>query len=134
MPRDGTAPCLGERATGMARSVLTEILQMLEVLSESGRAGSIDLRSLPLSEADRAELEQALGHGEVQANMDLAGDSEVWETTYPGVWWIRHKGAGGKIATEVISVCRIPEILKTHPIDIEAAAARLKQELETTHV
>ena len=134
MPRDSAAPCLSERATGMALSVLTEIHQMLESLAESGRKGSIDLRSLPLSDTDRAELEQALGRGEVQATMDLAGDSEVWETTYPGVWWIRHKGAGGKIATEVISVCRIPEILKTHPVDIEAAAARLKQELETTHV
>ena len=134
MPRDSAAPCLSERATGMALSVLTEIHQMLESLAESGRKGSIDLRSLPLSDTDRAELEQALGHGEVQATMDLAGDTEVWETTYPGVWWIRHKGAGGKIATEVISVCRIPEILKTHPVDIEAAAARLKQELETTHV
>lgn len=134
MPRDNAAPCLSERATGMAMSVLTEIHQMLEALAESGQAGSIDLRSLPLSDADRAELEQALGRGEVQASMDLAGESEVWETTYPGVWWIRHKGAGGKIATEEISVCRIPEILKTHPVDIEAAAARLKQELETTHV
>jgi hydrogenase-1 operon protein HyaF len=130
MPRDSAAPCLSERATGMAMSVLTEIHQMLEALAESGQAGSIDLRSLPLSDADRAELEQALGRGEVH----LAGESEVWETTYPGVWWIRHKGAGGKIATEEISVCRIPEILKTHPVDIEAAAARLKQELETTHV
>ena len=134
MPRDSAAPCLSERATGMAMSVLTEIHQMLEALAESGQAGSIDLRSLPLSDADRAELEQALGRGEVQASMDLAGESEVWETTYPGVWWIRHKGAGGKIATEEISVCQIPEILKTHPVDIEAAAARLKQELETTHV
>lgn len=134
MPRDSAAPCLSEHATGMALSVLTEIHQMLEALAESGQAGSIDLRSLPLSDADRAELEETLGRGEVQAQMDLAGESEVWETTYPGVWWIRHKGAGGKIATEEISVCRIPEILKTHPVDIEAAAARLEQELETTHV
>ena len=134
MPRDSAAPCLSDRATGMALSVLTEILQMLEALSSSGAAGSIDLRSLPLSDADRAELEEALGRGEVQCQLDLAGDSEIWETTYSGVWWIRHRGAGGKIATEEISVCQIPEILKTHPVDIKAAAARLKQELETTHV
>jgi hydrogenase-1 operon protein HyaF len=134
MPRDSAAPCLSDRATGMALSVLTEILQMLEALASSGEAGAIDLRSLPLSDADRAELEEELGRGEVQCQLDLAGDSEIWETTYSGVWWIRHRGAGGKIATEEISVCRIPEILKTHPVDIEAAAARLKQELETTHV
>ena len=69
---------------------------MLEALAESGQAGSIDLRSLPLSDADRAQLEELLGRGEVQAKLDLAGASEVWETTYPGVWWIRHKGAGGQ--------------------------------------
>ena len=134
MPRDSTAPCLSERATGMALSVLAEIHQRLALLAQSGQTGSIDLRSLPLSDADRVELEEVLGRGEVQAQLDLAGESEVWETTYPGVWWIRHRGAGGKIATEEISVCRIPEILMTHPVDIEAAAARLKQELETTHV
>ncbi|MDH3941652.1 MAG: hydrogenase expression/formation protein, partial [Xanthomonadales bacterium] len=113
---------------------LTEIHQLLKALSEAGQSGSIDLRSLPLSDADREQLENVLGRGELQAQLNLAGESEVWETTYPGVWWIRHKGAGGKIATEQISVCRIPEILITHPADIEAAAARLKQELETTHV
>jgi len=134
MSRDNGAPCLSDRATGMALSVLAEIGRMLEALVESGQAGSIDLRSLPLSDVDRTQLEEVLGHGEVRAQLDLAGESEVWETTYPGVWWIRHRGAGGKVATEEISVCRIPEILLTHPVDIEAAAGRLREELETTHV
>jgi hydrogenase-1 operon protein HyaF len=134
MKRDSAAPCLSDRATGMALSVLAEIGSMLDALSESGRAGSIDLRSLPLSDVDRAQLEEVLGRGEVRAELDIAGASEVWETIYPGVWWIRHRGAGDKIASEEISVCRIPEILITHPVDIEAAAGRLRQELETTHV
>jgi hydrogenase-1 operon protein HyaF len=134
MKRDSAAPCLSDRATGMALSVLAEIGSMLDALSESGRAGSIDLRSLPLSDADRVQLEEVLGRGEVRAELDIAGASEVWETIYPGVWWIRHRGAGDKIASEEISVCRIPEILITHPVDIEAAAGRLRQELETTHV
>jgi len=114
MARDSAAPCLSDRATGMALSVLAEIGRMLEALSESGQAGAIDLRSLPL--------------------LDIAGESEVWETTYPGVWWICHRGADSKIATEEISVCAIPEILITHPVDIKAAAGRLREELETTHV
>ena len=134
MKHDSAAPCLSDRATGMALSVIAEIGRMLEALSESGQAGSIDLRSLPLSDADRAQLEEALGRGEVRAELELAGNSEVWETTYPGVWWIRHRGAGDKIATEEISVCAIPEILITHPVDIKAAAGRLREELETTHV
>ena len=134
MQRDNAAPCLSERATGMALSVLAEIGRMLENLAASGEPGFIDLRSLPLSDADRAQLEALLGRGEVQLELELAGVSEVWETAYSGVWWIRHRGAGGKIATEEISVCRIPEILISHPVDIEAAAGRLRQELETTHV
>jgi len=134
MTRDSAAPCLSDRATGMALSVLAEIGRMLEALSESGQAGAIDLRSLPLSDVDRAQLEEVLGRGEVRAELELAGNSEVWETTYPGVWWIRHRGAGDKIATEEISVCAIPEILMTHPVDIKAAAGRLREELETTHV
>ena len=134
MTRDSVAPCMSDRATGMALSVLAEIGRMLEALSESGQAGAIDLRSLPLSDVDRAQLEEVLGRGEVRAELELAGNSEVWETTYPGVWWIRHRGAGDKIATEEISVCAIPEILMTHPVDIKAAAGRLREELETTHV
>ena len=134
MARDSAAPCLSDRATGMALSVLAEVGRMLEALSESGQAGAIDLRSLPLSDTDRAQLEEVLGRGEVRAELELAGNSEVWETTYPGVWWIRHRGAGDKIATEEISVCAIPEILITHPVDIKAAAGRLREELETTHV
>ena len=134
MQRDSAAPCLSNRATGMALSVLTEISRMLETLANSGEPGSIDLRSLPLSDIDRAQLEELLGHGEVQVELELAGASIVRETAYSGVWWIRHCGAGGKVATEEISVCRIPEILLSHPVDIEAAAGRLHQELETTHV
>ena len=134
MQRDNGAPCMSGRPTGMARSVLNEIGTLLEALSESGSTGSVDLRSLPLSDPDRAELEEMLGRGEVRATLDIAGTSEVWETRYPGVWWIRHRGAGDKISSEEISVCPIPEILITHPADIEAAAGRLPQELETTHV
>jgi hydrogenase-1 operon protein HyaF len=134
MKHASAAPCLSDRATGMALSVLAEIGRMLETLTESGQADSIDLRSLPLSDVDRAQLEEVLGRGEVQAKLDIAGESEVWETTYPGVWWIRHCGADRKIASEEISVCAIPEILITHPVDIKAAAGRLREELETTHV
>ena len=134
MPRDNAAPCLSGHATGMALSVLAEISRLLEALAGSGEPGFIDLRSLPLSDADRAQLEALLGRGEVRVEMDLAGASEVWETAYSGVWWIRHRGAGDKIASETLSVCTIPEILISHPVDIEAAASRLRQELETTHV
>jgi hydrogenase-1 operon protein HyaF len=133
MSRGNGTNCLDDQVTGMALSVLAEVGRMLETLADSGQEDAIDLRSLPLTDADRAELEQMLGRGEVRAELDLAGESEVWETNYPGAWWIRHRGAERKIASEEIAVCRIPEILKTHPVDIETAALRIRNELETTH-
>jgi len=130
MRRGNGASCLDDRTTGMALSVLAEVGQLLDSLAESGEEGAIDLRSLPLTEADRSELEELLGRGEVRAELDIAGDSEIWETAYAGAWWIRHRGAGGKIASEEIAVCPVPEILKTHPVDIATAASRLRQDLE----
>jgi hydrogenase-1 operon protein HyaF len=134
MKRDAGAPCMTTQSTGMAWSILTEIRQLLDALNEQGTVGSIDLRSLPMTNADREQLENLLGRGEVHAELDLAGTSEVWETAYAGVWWIRHKGAADKIACEEIAVTAIPEILITHPVDIEAAAARLGNELSQAPV
>jgi hydrogenase-1 operon protein HyaF len=119
-------------STGMAYSILAEIGELLTTLSEHGEAGAIDLRSLPLTDADRDQLEDILGRGEVQAELDLAGTSEVWETSYNGVWWIRHKGARDKIATEEIAVTPVPEILMAHPADIAAASRRVQQDLDST--
>jgi len=127
--RDNGAPCMTSQSTGMAWSILTEVRQLLTVLLEKGEAGAIDLRSLPMTDADREHLEEILGRGEVHAELKLAGVSEVWETAYAGVWWIRHKGAGDRIACEEIAVTPIPEILITHPVDIEAAATRLENDL-----
>jgi hydrogenase-1 operon protein HyaF len=134
MKRDAGAPCMTTQSTGMAWSILTEIRQLLDALNEKGTVGSIDLRSLPMTDADREQLEELLGRGEVHAELDLAGTSEVWETAYAGVWWIRHKGAADKIACEEIAVTAVPDILITHPVDIEAAAARLGNELSQAQV
>ena len=123
------APCQTSQVTGMALSVMAEVARMLEALAESGETGSIDLRSLPLTDADRDQLEQLMGRGEVKAELDISGESTVWETSYPGAWWIRHHGAGGRISSEEISICPVPAILAAHPADIEAAANRIKHTL-----
>jgi hydrogenase-1 operon protein HyaF len=114
----------------MAFAVLAEIGRLLAALAESGATGGIDLRSLPLTAADRDQLEDLLGRGEVRAELDLAGPSEVWETTFPGAWWVRHLGADGRVATEVIAICPVPGILAAHPADIRAGAQRLSRYLE----
>ncbi|HXZ47765.1 MAG TPA: hydrogenase expression/formation C-terminal domain-containing protein [Usitatibacter sp.] len=118
-------------AGGIARALLREVAQLLKKLAEEGEGGSIDLRSLPMSDADRDEVRERLGRGEVRADLDVAGTSEVWETRYAGVWWIRHFGSGDRIAAEEIAVTGVPAILVAHRADIVAAASRIENDLET---
>ena len=118
----------------MAFAVLAEVGRLLAALADSGATGAIDLRSLPLTAADRQQLEALLGRGEVRAELDLAGRSELWETAYPGAWWIRHLGVDGRVAAEVIAVCPVPDILATHPADIQAGARRLLRPPTATEI
>jgi hydrogenase-1 operon protein HyaF len=115
--------------TGMARSLLREIAERLATLAGTGEASAIDLRGLPMTAGDREELEQALGRGDVSATIDLAGRSEIWETGYAGVWWLRHFGAGDSVAAEFIEITRVPDILAAHPDDVAASSARVAAEL-----
>jgi len=115
--------------TGLTRPLLREIATLLKRLVEEGKTDAIDLRSLPMSEADRNELETTLGRGEIHANVMVAGDSEVWETFYPGVWWVRHFGANHQIASESILITDVPDILKSDAADIKRAAVRLDVDL-----
>ena len=119
-------------ATGMPSAILTEIAELLEQLAENNMSGAIDLRGLPMTEEDRIRLEDRLGRGEVSARLDVAGMSEVWETSYPGVWWIRHRGGDGQIAAEEIAVTQIPDILVSPEEDVRAAAVRINAELNPT--
>jgi len=125
IPVDVTHTPAEQAATGMAAAILTEIAQLLEQLAREEAGGAIDLRSLPMSDEERARLEDRLGRGEVSATVDVAGTTEVWETSYTGVWWIRHRGGDGQIAAEEIAVTRVPEILLSPTQDIRATAARI---------
>jgi hydrogenase-1 operon protein HyaF len=129
----GGAPCQTNRLTGMSRAILAEVARMLEALAADGTTASIDLRSLPMTDADREQLEASLGRGEVVAELEIAGRSTVRETAYAGAWWICHRGANDRVSSEEIAVCPVPEILASHPADIESAALRLKEDLLENH-
>lgn len=115
--------------TGLAQSVLQEIAERLAFLAETGRPAVIDLRSLPMTPADRSELEETLGHGEIEVALSVAGMSQVWETRYAGVWWVRHFGDRDRIAAERIEITPFPDILVTDDADIAAASGRLREDL-----
>jgi hydrogenase-1 operon protein HyaF len=125
----GEGDSLATLRTGMAQSLLQEIADRLGDLARTGETSAIDLRSLPMTPADRHELEESLGRGDVEAMLDVAGKSEVRETQYPGVWWVRHFGAGDAVASERIEITSVPEILITHAADIVAGSKRLHEAL-----
>lgn len=131
MSHEASAPCQSSLNTGMAWSLLSEIHTLLGRLAQSGETSAIDLRSMPLTGADRAQLEALLGKGEVSAHLDVLGASDVWETGYSGVWWVRHMGAGDTVSSEEIAITPVPEILRAHPADIVAASERLEAALDT---
>jgi hydrogenase-1 operon protein HyaF len=115
------------RKARLADAVFREIASLLEQLLSTGEGGTIDLRSLPMTDFDRIELAGKLGDGEVRAVVNSGGTSTVFETQFAGVWWIRYEDGEGLMLAEQIAVARVPEILLAHPADISVAHARLSK-------
>jgi hydrogenase-1 operon protein HyaF len=107
-------------------AILSELVNLLEVLAADASAASIDLQSLPMSAADRLQLQQALGEGEVQATLTAQGSSRIRETRVAGVWWVEHFGQDRELVAESIEVTLIPDILKAAADEIAPAARDLR--------
>ncbi|MGD2119658.1 MAG: hydrogenase expression/formation C-terminal domain-containing protein, partial [Chromatiales bacterium] len=110
-----------EQPTGMAQALLHELLDALQLLADSGTSNAIDLRSLPLTEADTAQLAELLGKGELSARIDSIGHSQVQETSYSGIWWISHYGGDGELLAEILEITTVPQLLVSHADDIRYA-------------
>jgi hydrogenase-1 operon protein HyaF len=121
----GAAEGLG----GGVTAVLHEIVTLLERLATVGEPAAIDLRSLPMSPQDRAELQRVLGEGEVQATLNAEGISRIHETRVPGVWWVEHRDRQGELIAELIEVTRVPEILASASKEIAAGARALRAQI-----
>ncbi len=114
-------------AVPLADAVFAEVARALAGLAGSGEETEIDLLGLPLGPADRAALADRLGTGEVVVTLEVLGRSEIRETAFAGVWWVRHLGADDALAAEEIHVTRIPEIVMSHPDDVVHAARRMAE-------
>ena len=120
--------------TPLARAVLGEVAEHLRRFVATGSPHQVDLRSLPMHDDDRIALADALGHGEVRARVSVAGDSEAYETRYPGVWWVSHRGRDGDILAEFIEITLVPALLCAVPEDVRDAADRLTATLGSPRV
>jgi hydrogenase-1 operon protein HyaF len=104
-----------------------EIAGLLRRLIEDGETGSIDLLGLPLSQSCVAALDRRLGQGEVKVRLDAAGNSEIHETAYAGVWWTRHNDEGGRVVAMLVEVTFIPAIVRADIEDMRLAYRRLPE-------
>ena len=121
---------VGDELTQNVKPLLHEIKHGLDNLIETGRTTMIDLRSIPLAPGEEDKILNTLGRGEVLAQLNALGLSEVVETQYAGVWIVTHYNDEDHIISRFIEVTTMPEILCSQTEDIMAAYSHLTLELE----
>lgn len=126
-------PAAAPLSTATAQAILAELETSLQELLASGREHSIDLRSLPLAPGELDYLKEALGAGEVRADVDALGASRVIETRVRGVWWVTHRNTLEDVIAEFIEVSFCPDIIRAQRDDVreslEWLSARLAGEM-----
>jgi hydrogenase-1 operon protein HyaF len=118
--------------TGMAMALLREVADHLLTVAQGGERQIVELGNLPLSDGDLRLLEEKLGRGEVEAHVSASGRTEVHETSFPGVWWVKYFNAGDEPAAQQLEIGAVPMILEAHPEDIRASAERFSHVFEDT--
>ena len=89
------------------------------------------LKSIPLAPGEQEAILATLGEGEVRAELQSLGKSEILETSFPGVWVVTHYDEQGDIKARFIEITRMPEILESQAPDIAEGLARLESLLHT---
>jgi len=123
---------IGDELTQNVKPLLHEIKHALENLIETGTSSIIDLRSIPLAPGEEDKILNTLGKGEVQAQLDTLGLSEIIETQYAGVWVVTHYNDDGNIISRFIEVTTMPNILSSQTEDIMTAYSNLSLDLDET--
>ena len=121
---------IGDALTHNVEPLLHEIKHALDKLIETGKPTIIDLRSIPLAPGEEEKILNTLGQGEVQAQLNALGLSEITETQYAGVWIVTHYNDEQHIISRFIEVTTMPEILCSQTEDVMQAYSRLSLDLK----
>jgi hypothetical protein len=111
---------------GGVKAILTEVATLLERLASGGEPGAIDLQSLPMNPAERAQLLEALGSGEVTITLRADGESTMRETGVSGVWWSEYRDRGGELIAAFIEIARVPAIVPVETDELRRGVAQLR--------
>ena len=110
--------------------LLHEVKHALDSLIKNGETTVIDLRSIPLAPGEEEKILNTLGQGEVLAQLNALGPSEIIETQYAGVWIVTHFNDENDIVGRFIEITSMPDILRSQPEDVSAAYNSLATILE----
>lgn len=113
-----------------AAALLHEIATLLDSLARTGEGGSVQLNGLPLLPGDYEALQEALGDGELSAELQALGPTQIRETALHGVWWVTHRNGAQEVVAESIEVTRCPVILQTPAEDVSESAQHLRERLQ----
>jgi hydrogenase-1 operon protein HyaF len=119
-----------EVSSGNIPPLLHEVRHALEALAKNGTCNIIDLKSIPLAPGEQEAILTTLGEGEVRAELQSLGKSEILETSFPGVWVVTHYDEQGDIKARFIEITRMPEILESQLPDIADGLARMETLLQ----
>ena len=120
---------IGDELTHNVKPLLHEIKHALDNLIETGKSTIIDLRSIPLAPGEEEKILNTLGRGEVQAQLNALGLSDVSETQYAGVWIVTHYNDEQHVISRFIEVTTMPEILCSQTEDVMKSYSRLTLDL-----
>lgn len=110
--------------------LLHQIKHAMQNLLENNINEVIDLRSIPLAPGEEDRLLEILGEGEVNAQLNALGLSDIIETQYTGVWLVTHRNDENEIISRHIEISFMPEILLAQKEDISFAYDRLVMNLD----
>jgi hydrogenase-1 operon protein HyaF len=114
---------------GNALPLLHEIRHALARLIEEGEPTVIDVQSLPMGPGDLQRLFDALGEGEVRAELEALGKTVIRESRYSGVWIIEHMNGSGGIASRFIEITWVPSLLHAQVEDVQIGLSELADAL-----
>jgi hydrogenase-1 operon protein HyaF len=109
--------------------LLHEVRHALTRLLETGEATTIDLGSIPLAPGELEKIDGALGIGELRAELNALGPSQIYETSFSGVWRINHLNATNEVVGRYVEVTRIPAILLAQEADVRNSLDLLTRKL-----
>jgi hydrogenase-1 operon protein HyaF len=121
----------GNELTWNVKPILHEIRHALKKLVDRGESSIIDLRSIPLAPGEEETIILTLGKGEVHAQLNALGPSEIYESRFAGVWIVTHFNERDSIVSRFIEITEFPDVLKSQHEDVIHALQGLTEELGT---